>query len=110
MNAAWPKVVPILEPSEINQGSAFAKYSSGRRNYSKKCILAWCWTVFPARKYPEASARLGRVLDQEFRKLKTDLNSVPFWNDWPGTKKEEICALWLKVMRRLGYTVPCKRK
>lgn len=107
---AWPKVVPILEPSEIHKGSARASYPSGRPNYKKLCILAWGWKVFHGPKYHEASKRYGAVLDSEFKKLGAGMIGIALWNDHPCTTKEEIAALWKRVMRRLGYTVPCERE
>ena len=90
---SWPEKVPILDESDLCRN-----VMHNRR--VEHCLLGWKDEVFGILNYEESQVLLM---------LKNEIGGgyVHEFNDREPLKK--VAAVWNRVMRKLGYTVPCDR-
>lgn len=101
MREEYPEVVPILTADDIVRGYR----NPGQETH---CLLGWNDATF--------TGTAHWYVEQELRKEVKDTpngnwrGDVAAFNDDYAVSKAKVAQLWNRVMRRLGYKVPCDRK
>lgn len=99
----WPEVVPILDESDIYQGGWFD--GPGGKTH---CLVGWGCETFSEIFSGFSHHPVIDELKSEVAALKRkDLHCIVVAND--RLPKKQVAAIWNRVMRKFGYTVPCER-